>query len=361
VNSRLAPRMIALLLVIVLGVWYIVFNVLGYSVTSQPFPVTVMMPSAGGLYAGANVTYRGVPVGTVSALDLSTQAVAVQLSIDSGEVIPDNGPVYVKELSALGEQYLDLQPTSGSGPDLQSGTVISASRVVLPTPIGTTLIDLGRLLKSVDPAEVHTLESFLTTAFVGTGPGLRTIIVTGQRLFDALVAAQPETVNLVVDGNKDLRTLEATDGDLGRFAAGLASLTSTLKNSNSDLRALIDNGAAAAQQLDPFLAQSGSQLAGVISGLAAASAASNEYQPEVRAIFELLPLVSDDLASVASGGEVHGLLEYNTDETVCPYILGASMPGPTEKVSNAPLDNNCSTSASDMLQQGASSTPSYGG
>jgi phospholipid/cholesterol/gamma-HCH transport system substrate-binding protein len=352
--------MIALLLVIVLGVWYIVFNVLGYSVTSEPFPVTVMMPSAGGLYAGANVTYRGVPVGTVAALDLSTQAVAVQLNINSGEVIPDNGPVDVKELSALGEQYLDLQPTSGSGPDLQSGTVIAANRVVLPTPIGTALIDVGRLLKSVDPAEVHTLESFLTTAFVGTGPGLRTIIVTGQRLFDALVAAQPETVNLVVDGNKDLRTLEATDGDLGRFAAGLASLTATLKNSNSDLRALIDNGAAAARQLDPFLAQSGTQLAGVISGLAAAAAASDQYQPQVHAIFELLPLVSDDLASVASGGEVHGLLEYNTDETVCPYILGASMPGPTEKVANAPLDNSCSTSAPDMLQQGATSTPSYG-
>ena len=360
-SRRLYPRMIALVAVIALGVWYIVFNVLNFRLTSQPFPVTVMMPSAGGLYAGAVVSYRGVPVGSITGLDLSTTAVAVRLSINPGEQIPDNGPVYVKELSALGEQYLDLQPTSGAGPQLQGGTVIPESRVVLPTPIGTALVDLGRLLQSVKPADVHTLESFLTTAFIGTGTGLRTIIVTGQRLFEALAAAQPETVNLVVDGKKDLATLKATDPDLARFAAGLASLTATLKNSNSDLRALIDNGAAAAQQLNPFLAQSGSQLAGVIANLATAAQVSNTYQPEVRAIFELLPVVASDLAAVASNGQIHGELLFNTANTVCPYILGADMPGPTEKVASAPLDNNCTTSASDMLQRGATSKPVFGG
>jgi phospholipid/cholesterol/gamma-HCH transport system substrate-binding protein len=360
-SKRLAPRLIALGLVIVLGVYYIVFNVLGFSLTSQPFPVTVMMPSAGGLYTGASVTYRGVPVGTISGLDLSTQAVSVQISINAGEKIPNNGLVYVKELSALGEQYLDLQPASGAGPDLQGGTVIPESRVVLPTPIGTALVDLGRLLQSVNANDVHTVEKFLTTAFIGTGPGLRTIVVTGQRLFNALVAAQPETVNLVVDGHKDLRALESTDGDIARFSAGLASLTATLKNSNSDLRALVDNGTSAAQQLNPFLAQNSQHLAGVISGLASAAAVSNQFQPQVRAIFELLPVVAGDLASVASDGQVHGMLEFNTANTVCPYILGSQMPGPTEKVSSAPLDNTCTSSAPDMLQRGASSTPVYGG
>lgn len=360
-SKRLAPRLIALGVVIVIGVYYIVFDVLGFRLTSQPFPVTVMMPSAGGLYSGANVTYRGVPVGTITGLDLSTQSVAVRLAINPGEQIPDNGMVYVKELSALGEQYLDLQPSSNSGPDLQGGTVIPESRVVLPTPIGTALVDLGRLLQSVNPNDVHTVERFLTTAFVGTGPGLRTIIVTGQKLFEALLAAQPETVNLVVDGNKDLKVLESTDGDIARFSAGLASLTATLKNSNSDLKALIDNGNTAAQQLNPFLAQNNKNLAGVIAGLAASSAASAQFNPQVRAIFELLPVVAGDLASVASGGQVHGTLEFNTANTVCPYILGSQMPGPTEKMSSAPLDNSCTSSAPDMLQRGADSNPSYGG
>jgi len=353
--------MIALVLVIVLGVYYIAFDVLRFDFTSQPLAVTVLMPTAGGLYTGADVTYRGVQVGTVSALDLSTSDIAVKISISSSQPIPDNGSVDVKELSALGEQYLDLQPSSASGPYLRNGTVIPASRVVLPTPIGTALIDLGSMLKSINPADLQTFENFLTTAFVGTGPGLRTIIVTGQQLFNALVAAQPETVNLVVDGRTNLKTLEATDGDLATFTTGLASLTAQLRNSNSDLRALIDNGQAAQQQLNPFLQANNAHLEAVIANLATDARVSDTFQPEVRAIFELLPVVSDELAAVVSSGQVNGVLDINTADTVCPYILGSQMPGPTQKVASPSLTNNCGSTAPDLLQRGAGSTPAYPG
>jgi phospholipid/cholesterol/gamma-HCH transport system substrate-binding protein len=331
-SHHLLPRMIALIVVIVLGVYYIVFDVLQVRVISQPFAVTVLMPSAGGLYAGADVTYRGVQVGKVTALDLSQNEVAVKLGINPGEHIPDNGSVDVKELSALGENYVDLQPTTSSGPKLENGTVIPASRVTVPVPIGTALIDLGSMLKSINPSDLQTVESFLTTAFIGTGPDLRTIIVTGQQLFDALVAAQPETVNLVVDGRTDLKTLGETDGDLATFTKGLAALTGQLRNSNSDLQALIRNGQAAEQQLNPFLAANNAAITGTISDLAIDSQVSDENNPEVRAIFELLPMVSDDLASVASGGQVRGVLDFNVADTVCPYIPGADMPGPTQQV-----------------------------
>ncbi len=138
--------------------------------------------------------------------------------------------------------------------------MIPASRVVLPTPIGTTLVDLNNMLQSVNPQDLQTDENFLASAFVGTGPDLRTIIVTGQRLFNALVAAQPETVNLVVDGQTDLQTLEATDGDLATFSQGLASVTRQLRDSNGDVQALIRNSQAAEEQLNPFLAADSTQI-----------------------------------------------------------------------------------------------------
>jgi phospholipid/cholesterol/gamma-HCH transport system substrate-binding protein len=361
VSRSLVPRMVALLVVIVVGVWYIAFDVLQYHVAAHDATVTVEMPSAGGLYVGAGVTYRGVQVGTVSALDLGQRDVAVRVTIDGGRQIPDNGPVYVKELSALGENYLDFQPASAAGPDLVDGSVVPAARVVLPTPLGTTLVDLGAMLRSVAPSDVQTVESFLTSAFVGTGPGLRNIVVTGQRLFQALLAAQPQTVNLVLDGRTDLETLEATDGDLATFTKGLASLTSTLASSDSDLRSLIANSAAAAQEIDPFLSANSADITALVRALATDAGVTNQYAPQVRAIFELLPYVSDDLGAVASGGTVHGVLEFNTADTVCPYIPGVDMPGPTQKVSSAALDNGCSASAADMLQRGASSDPAYAG
>lgn len=356
-SQNLVPRMVALAVVIVLGVTYIAFDVLQYRLGAQPFTVTVQMPSAGGLYTGADVTYRGVQVGTVTALDLGRGRVDVQVGIDAGQRIPDNGLVRVKELSALGEQYLDLQPARGRGPDLTSGSVIPADRVVLPTPIGTTLVDLGRMLQGIDPQDLQTDETFLATAFDGTGPDLRTIIVTGQQLFDALVKAQPETVNLVLDGQKDLATLEATDGDLATFASGLASLTGQLRQSNRDLSALIRNGQDAEKQLDPFLAAHRVQIQDLVSGLAAAASASGQYQPQVRATFDLLPYVSRDLASVASGGEIHGILSFNTADPVCAYVPGLLIPGPTQPVATPPLDNACP--AGQSPPRGATSNPTY--
>ena len=217
------------------------------------------------------------------------------------------------------------------------------------------------MLKNINPHDLRTDENFLAGAFVGTGPDLRTIIVTGQKLFNALVKAQPETVNLVVDGQKDLNTLEATDGDFATFSAGLASLTGQLRDSNTDLQALIRNSQAAESQLNPFLTANEAQITALVSNLATDAQVSDQYQAQVRAIFELLPVVSNDLASVASGGQIRGELDINTADTVCPYILGSTMPEPTQAVAAAPLTNTCSATAPDMLRRGADSAPAYPG
>ncbi|MGB7052060.1 MAG: MCE family protein [Acidimicrobiales bacterium] len=360
-KKNLLPQMIALAVVVVVGVYYIVFDIMQYRIASQPFPVTVLMPSAGGLYSGADVTYRGVQVGTVTALDLGARNVAVKVGIDAGQQIPDNGAVRVKELSALGEQYLDLQPISKAGPDLRSGSVIPANRVILPTPIGSALVDLNSMLKSVNTQDLQTDENFLASAFIGTGPDLRTIVVTGQRLFDALVAAQPETVNLVVDGQTDLQTLEATDGDLGTFTQGLASLTGQLRASNADIQALIQNSQAAEQQLNPFLAANSAQIASLVSSLSVDSQATDESPQDVQAVFALLPVVSRDLASVVGNGSVHGELEVNTADPICSYIPGSQVPGPTQAVSLPSLSNTCSSTTPGMLERGADSIPNLPG
>ena len=168
--------------------------------------------------------------------------------------------------------------------------------------------------------------------------------MTGDRLLTALVRAQPETVNLVLDGQKDLQVLRATDGDLATFAAGLASFTGELSTSNAQLQALIRNARGAEDQLNPLLAADSTQIAGTIAGLAAGAHASSQFQAGVQALFRLLPVASSELASVAAGGSVHGVLEVNTADTVCPYVLGAQMPGPTQAVATPALSNTCTTS-----------------
>ena len=302
---RLLVRLIAFLGVFIVGLYFIGVDILNYHLGAQPFTVTVLVPAASGLYPGASVDYRGVVVGQVTSLDLSPTGVTIKLGINAGTRIPDNGVAEIKQLSALGEQYLDFQPSHAGGPYLQAGSVIPASRIVLPTPIGTALDNLSTLLNSVNGNDLQTFESWLTSAFIGTGPGLHQIITTGQELFNSLAAAQPETVNLIVDGNTDLHTLKATSGDFQTFAKGLASFTGQLVTSNGDLHDLINNASAAANTVGPFLASNNPTIAALIANFATDAHAANVYQPAVEALFQILPVVASRAAGALSGGTAH--------------------------------------------------------
>lgn len=356
-TRALLGRMIALGVVVALGTFYIVVEVLGIHPGAQPFRVTVIAPSAGGVYPGAVVSYRGVPVGKVDRLDLRTDSVHIEVALRPGIHVAADSAVHIKELSALGEQYLDLVPPGPGGPDLHAGSTIPASQVTVPIPISAALLDLGSLLRSVGPGDVARVETFLYQAFDRTGPDLRTIVVTGQDLFHALVAAQAGTVSLIQDGQPVLDTFQQTDTQFTTFAAGLRSISGELARDNSSLQALIANGTAAASGLDAFLAANGTSLSQTISSLGTLSGIAQTYQPSVQQFFQVFPVVTGQLASTATSGQITGQLDINTVHTVCPYVDGAQIPLPTQPVASATLTNGCHTSAPDLLQRGAGSVP----
>jgi phospholipid/cholesterol/gamma-HCH transport system substrate-binding protein len=354
---RLLARLLAFLVVFIVGLYFIGVDILDYHLGAQPFTVTVRVPAASGLYQGASVDYRGVGVGEVNSLTLSPAGVTIQVGINAGTRIPDNGVAEIKQLSALGEQYLDFQPSHSSGPYLQAGSVIPASRVVLPTPIGTALDNLSTLLNSVNGKDLQTFESWLASAFIGTGPGLHQIITTGEELFNSLAAARPETVNLVLDGNTDLHTLEATSGDFQTFAKNLASFTGQLATSNGALQHLITNASAAANTVGPFLASNNPTISALIANFATDAQAAHVYQPAVEALFQILPVIATRAAGALSGGTAHGEAAFNIGQPVCAYVPATLIHGPTQLTGAAELDNGCLTRNPDMLQRGAYNSP----
>jgi phospholipid/cholesterol/gamma-HCH transport system substrate-binding protein len=230
--------------------------------------------------------------------------------------------------------------------------VIPASQVTTPVPIGTALLDLGSLLSSVNPADFRTVETFLTTAFSGAGPALRTLVVTGQNLFNALAAAQTANIDLIQDGQPVLNAFQQTDDQFGEFAQGLAQVTAQLKSSNADLKALIDNGTSAEAAVNPFLADNTDSLESTIQSLGTSSGVAQTYQPEVQALFQVLPLVASNLAGSAPGGQVRGELAINTEEPVCPYEAASEVPSPETPEATVPMDNGCTSSLPGLLARG---------
>jgi phospholipid/cholesterol/gamma-HCH transport system substrate-binding protein len=366
-------RLVALAVVAILGVYYIAFDAVGVHLWSSPYTIKVQLPSAGGIYSHAAVTYRGVEVGKVTALHLHPTNVVVDLAINNGVKLPSNVQASVKELTAAAEQYMDLVPPSPSGTStvatgraavpaagvtyLKPGAVITGGTV--PTSVGTLLNTLDNLVNSVHATDLNTISTSLAQGLQGAGEDLRSIITDSRTLLQALNQAVPGTIQAVDAGHTVLQSLANTGENLQTFSAGLYSLSTTIKQSNSDLIALLQNGSVGSGSLDTLLSDTDAATVGTINGLSATAGLANARQGAVQAFFQVLPVVASNAALTVSGGNARFELTFNDKNTVCPYT--SAMAEPTSLVSTLSLTRNCSMTAPDLLQRGADTAPTPGG
>ena len=75
----------------------------------QGYIVSADFVDSGGIFKGAEVTYRGVPKGKVESLTLRPDGVRVGMLLRPGTQVPKNVKAFVGNRSAVGEQFLDLQ------------------------------------------------------------------------------------------------------------------------------------------------------------------------------------------------------------------------------------------------------------
>lgn len=132
------------------------------------YSVTVELPDAGGLYRNANVTYRGDTIGQVRSVRLSPGVVRAELSLESAVPVPSSGlTVAVRSVSAIGEQYVDMQPSTADGPFLTDGDVIGPDAVTIPTEIGPVLDQAQAMLASVPQDKLRSVIDESAAAFGG--------------------------------------------------------------------------------------------------------------------------------------------------------------------------------------------------
>jgi phospholipid/cholesterol/gamma-HCH transport system substrate-binding protein len=354
-------RFVALGVTVVLGFGYILFDVIGIRIGDQRYPVAVQLADAGGIYPAADVTFRGVNVGVVESVTLQRTGVLVHLGIDPGVRIPADSSANVREMTAAGEQYLDLVPTAPGGPDLHAGSVIGEERTSVPTSIDATLVDFGTLLTSLDPHDIETLNAELARGFGGEGAPLHTLLAQTDNLIAAFRASQGSTVQLQVGGAKVLRSLITTNSDFSHFTASLRSLSGQFVASNADLGHVLTNGTAAVGHLHTVLAEDSGSLEGLIDGLGTISDTAYARNPAIQALFQALPVFATNLAEVTSGGTIQTHLLFNTGSAVCPYVSGSSLAPPTQRTGTPDLDRSCPVSAPGLLERGAAHAPAPDG
>src|SRR5215213_9598387 len=157
------------------------------------YTVRVQLPQSGGLYARANVTYRGTEVGLVKDVQITDTGVEAVLQLDSDVAIPSNLRAEVHSQTAVGEQYVALLPEAGQSPPLKNGDVIPRSRTSVPPDVNTLLDDANRGLQAIPRDNLKTTIDEAYVAFGGLGPeltrfikGSTTLAIDARSNLDAL-------------------------------------------------------------------------------------------------------------------------------------------------------------------------------
>ncbi|WP_327687207.1 MlaD family protein [Streptomyces sp. NBC_00467] len=280
------------------------------------YTVRADFADSGGIFQGAEVTYRGVPVGRVAELRLAGQdGVSVALDIEDGTRIPADTLAVVANRSAVGEQYVDLQPRRPGGPYLDEGSEIPRADTRVPLPTTALVLSLDRLVNSVGKDDLRVTVDELGKAFAGTGPHLSRLVDSGNLLVESASKNLPETTSLIEDSRVVLKTQSDKGSAIKSFSRDLAALTAELKARDGDLRRLVGNTAPAAQEVDSLLKSNETHLPVLLSNLISGGQVTVARLPGVEQALVTFPVIVAGSYTVIPGdGTTHFGMVVNADD-----------------------------------------------
>ncbi|HVW79519.1 MAG TPA: MlaD family protein [Mycobacteriales bacterium] len=301
-----------------LALGYLVVSVVGQKTIEGSYRVTVDMPETGGLFPGSQVTYRGVPIGTVSSIEITPTGVAAHLAIHDSVQIPSATRAVVADRSPAGEQYIDMEPTGTGPPYLADGSVIAPANTARPPSLAALLNSIASFSGSVDLRQLRTVVDQLDVAFAGTGPQLGAILDHGAKLIASLAKVEPQTVDLLHKAGVLLDAQASHDGDLHTFAVSLRKLSDTIRNDDPRTAALVAAALQTTQQVAPLLVRDSHDVGVLLANLVTTGRIAVARLPGLKALLFSLPAGLHALASAVHGGRVEFLLSPQPG-TFCSY------------------------------------------
>ncbi len=373
---------LGLALVLVVGLAYLLIGISNINPFRSTYTVTVnMCPPAeagatperlaevrslctsGGLQPRSEVTFRGVRVGKITAVDITETGLAATAELDNEFKIPRGGAVAVQALSAAGEQYIDFRPDSDEAPYLADGDVIDAANVKTPVPITKVLDNATAFIEELDlkqdPDRIATVVSELEKAIGGgTKPGesLRAL-VSGLNIATAgLDSLLPQTRSLVAQLQTILGTTALAQPDLGILTQGTGVLFDQLVRADAEVRKLLDSGPGFSQTLGGVVRQETDPLTSLVTNFVAISKAASVRTPALAALFPSLEYGLGRAGTAIWDGKFHAVLSL-LPIPACNYDVQITNPGTVTPDGSFPLWTYCDTNDPTMQIRGAANAP----
>lgn len=335
-------RLIAFAILSSLGILYIGASYLGFvdQALGRGYTVHVLLPQSGGLYEGSEVTYRGVKIGKVSGMDVKGDGLKVDVALEDGTRVPADSPVFVHNLSVVGEQYISFEPGTKQGPVLRDGDTVRGTKESLPLGEDVLLQDLSRFVSSLDAGELNTVVGELGTMFRDNANPLRSMVDSMQAFVETAAANESATVDLLNNAKTVLRTQQDNSTNIRAFANDLADVTGTLADSDADVRHILDRAGPAADELTSLVSSLRKTLPPLLLHVVNVSEVLDARLPALEQLLVTFPrLVSAGPSALTPGDQKFGRVNLNLNQDPPACMEGYLPPGqwrPTSKESFVP-------------------------
>jgi virulence factor Mce-like protein len=251
--------------------------------------VTLELSGTGGLYQFSNVTYRGVEVGKVTEVRPTRAGAVATLSLQTAPKIPANLHAAVLSVSAVGEQYVDLQPAATSGPYLEDGSVIPAANTSIPQAVGPMLDQVSALIDSFPKSKISGLLDETFRAFNGSGYEFGSLLDSSSRVIGD-INANAEQSRALIDDSRPLLDGQAQSGDAIRaWARSLAGITQQLATNDPQIRKLLHTAPGTADEASRLFNQVKPTLPILLANLTTLGQVGVTYHPSLEQLLVLLP------------------------------------------------------------------------
>ncbi|MEH3034795.1 MAG: MlaD family protein [Aeromicrobium erythreum] len=255
---------------------------------------------ASGLYPRALVTYRGVTIGKVRALVLTPEGVRVRMSVDRDVRIPTSSTVSIKSTSAIGEQYVDLEPKDANGPYLRDGAVVPQRLTREMPQIAPVLESLNSLLKSVPKEQTTALLDEVDTALGGSGQDLGTVIDETTKLVRTAQSEVRATTSLIETARPLLRTQTELAPTTSAWITSLESFTGDLQAGDGDLRGVVDEVPGTTRAASGLLDTVRPSLPATLRSTTTVAGMLRIYEKNIRQVLITYPALQGRLGKVLS-------------------------------------------------------------
>lgn len=273
-KPKLAVNLVAVLLIGLLMVGWVITRVVGSGLFEHPFVVTADFKSSGGVFTNQEVTYRGVFVGKVGELSLNDDGVNVELLIEpewEGK-IPAGVRAQIESKSAVGEQFVNLTPLSGTTPTvagtLQDGDTIARADTKLPVDFQGLLRSLDRVLSDVPPGQAGDLVTALSKGLHGHGKDIAAILRSLGRVSRTFASVAPEQQRLLVNANRAGSAFLRTKNQFASAIRASDKVLAGIGDEPEELAAFFRANDDLARRGIALLARRGRDLAGGIDAFA---------------------------------------------------------------------------------------------